>query len=145
ALWGDHRNVYGFDFSAIGNITNNHFGGIGVSGVFNYNRGTATVLGLQATGAANININKTNDLGLQVAGLFNSNRAESSVVGFQIAPIANLSTHTKVYGAQVGLYNDAREVFGFQIGLINKVDTLHGLQIGLLNFNKRGLFSVSPF
>ena len=144
ALWGIHRKVYGFDFGGLGNITEQQFVGTAVSGGFNLNQGQTHIVGLQAAGVANINNNNARILGLQVAGLLNSNKAESRVLGLQIAAIANISPHTDVYGAQIGLYNRAHDVYGFQIGLINMADSLHGIQIGLLNFNVRGLFAVSP-
>lgn len=142
-LWGSHQGVYGIDLGAIGNTTNGGFGGIAVSGIFNINRGTATVIGLQATGVTNINMDKARIYGLQFAAIMNANRAESTHVGFQLA-LANISPHTLMVGAQLGLYNRARTVTGFQIGVINVTENLHGLQIGLLNFNRTGLFSVAP-
>lgn len=143
-LWGKHRTVYGFDVGVIGNMTELGFGGIGVSGIFNYNRGTANVIGLQAAGLANVNVNKARIFGVQVTAGINSNQAESTLVGLQIAPISNYSPFTQVWGAQLGIYNKAREVYGFQIGVVNVAENLHGIQIGLLNFHKRGLFEVAP-
>ena len=143
-LVGRHRHVYGIDLAGIGNITEQEFAGIGISGVFNSTRGQTTILGLQAAGAANLNNNKVNVWGLQIAGAVNSNVAQSTVVGLQAAIFANLSAYTKIYGAQIGLYNTAQEVFGFQIGLLNFTTDLHGVQIGLLNFYQNGLFKVSP-
>jgi hypothetical protein len=143
-LWGKTRDVYGFDFGLVGNVTQQNFVGIGVSGLFNLNEGAATVIGLQLAGGANINVNKAQIYGLQVAGGVNSNQAESTVVGVQLAALSNYSPYTKVYGAQISLYNRAREVNGFQIGLFNVADSLHGIQIGLLNFNHTGLFAVAP-
>lgn len=143
ALWGHHRDVYGFDFGGIGNITDISFGGTAVAGVFNLNKGVSTVVGIQAAGLGNINVNKATIIGLQVSGFLNSNQAESSLIGFQVAPI-NYSPYTKVGGLQAGLYNRSRAVYGFQIGLVNMTDSLHGIQVGLINFNKTGLFAVAP-
>jgi hypothetical protein len=143
-LWGNHRSVYGFDFSFIGNHTQNSFTGVALAGGYNWNQGTTTAIGLQAAGFANVNINKATIVGLQVAGLINYNGAESTLVGLGAALI-NRTPHTKVIGAQAGLYNQAREVYGFQFGLINSAESLHGVQLGLLNFNKTGLFAVAPF
>lgn len=142
-LWGQHRDIYGLDFGLIGNITNQTFTGIGVSGLFNATHGYTTILGLQAAGGANINKNKTSVYGVQVAAGLNWNTAESDIVGLQLA-LANLSDHSQIYGAQVGLYNKAEEVYGFQIGIVNVASSLHGIQIGLLNFHHKGLFVVSP-
>jgi hypothetical protein len=142
-FWGDHRDVYGIDLGAIGNMTDNNFVGIGVSGVFNMNKGMTTVVGLQAAGITNINENKAHIVGLQVAGILNSNQAESSLVGFELA-LGNYSPYTTVWGAQLGIYNRAQVVNGFQIGLVNVAQSLHGIQIGLVNFNQTGLFSVAP-
>jgi hypothetical protein len=143
ALWGEHRHVYGLSFGVLGNISEQDFGGLAISGLFNRNLGMTTIVGLQAAAITNINTQKTSVVGLQIA-LVNSNTATSSVVGFEIGPIANLSPHTSIYGFQLGIFNQAEEVYGFQIGLINHVTMMHGLQIGLLNFNDKGLFSVCP-
>lgn len=144
ALWGEHRNVYGFDFAGIGNISEVSFTGLAVSGVFNMTHGQTTIVGLQLAGFTNINTQKTTVVGLQVAAGVNSNSAESSINGLQIAALANLSGHTVVRGAQIGIYNKAQDVYGFQIGVVNSTTSLHGLQIGLLNFNEKGTFVVSP-
>lgn len=142
ALWGSHRNVYGFDFGLLGNMTNGQMTGVAASGLFNYNQGMTTAIGLQAAGLANVNINKARVYGVQVAA-FNSNKAESVVVGLQVG-LVNLAGYTDIRGLQVGVYNRAHDVAGFQVGLINQCDSLHGLQIGLINFHTRGLFAVSP-
>jgi hypothetical protein len=143
-IWGRHRNVYGFDLGAIGNMTDGNLVGLAAAGVFNLNRGESTHLGLQLAGVTNVNVNKARNFGLQVAGALNINYAESRLVGVQLAALGNYSPFTAVYGLQAGLYNKAREVYGFQIGLINVVENLHGIQIGLVNFNTRGLFAVAP-
>jgi hypothetical protein len=143
-FWGKHRNVYGLDVGLLGTMTEQNLGGIQVAGGINYNKGMSTVIGLQAAGLSNINVNKAWILGVQATAGINSNQAESTIIGLSIGALANLSPYTKVFGAQVGLYNKAREVYGFQIGLINSTESLHGLQIGLVNFHTRGLFSISP-
>src|SRR5262245_3309016 len=73
ALWGKHRGVYGIDLGLVGNVTEQSFGGIGISGLFNWNQGTATVIGLQAAGITNVNVNKATIVGLQLAGGLNAN------------------------------------------------------------------------
>lgn len=143
-LWGHHRDMYGLDLGLIGNMTDQDFTGIGLSGIFNITHGTTTAIGAQLAGLMNLNTNKTHVYGLQGAIGLNENDAESSVVGLQLAALANLADHTTIWGAQVALYNKAYAVYGFQIGLVNVVENLHGLQIGLVNFNHTGLFSVSP-
>ncbi len=142
-LWGKHRDVYGLDFGLLGNITEQTFTGLSVSGLFNITHGTTTILGLQLAGLANVNTNKTNAYGLQLALLTNYQDAASSIVGVQVA-LANLTPHTDVYGLQVGLYNKAQSVHGLQIGIVNSTSDLHGIQIGLVNFNEKGMFGVSP-
>lgn len=142
-LWGSHRDMYGLDFGVLGNITQQDFTGLGVSGVFNATHGTTTILGLQLAGVTNINTNKTSVYGLQAALGMNYNTAESKVAGLQIA-VANWSPFTHIYGFQVGVYNKARTVHGLQIGLVNDCEDLHGVQIGLVNFNHKGPFVVSP-
>jgi hypothetical protein len=142
-FWGRHRNVYGLDVGGIGNITEGQFTGIGVSGLYNYNKGQATVIGLQAAGITNINVNKARIFGVQAALGLNSNRAESTLVGLQLA-LVNDSPFMTVWGVQAGVYNRAGAVRGFQVGLVNVADSLSGIQIGLLNFNRTGLFSIAP-
>lgn len=143
-LWGHHRDVYGVDIGALGNITDQTFTGIGLSGLFNITHGTTTAIGLQGAGLMNMNTQKTEVYGVQVAGGINMNTAQSKVVGLQAALLANHSPNTTVYGAQVGLYNRAQDVYGFQIGLVNFAKSLHGIQIGLVNFNETGIFGVAP-
>ena len=140
---GDHRDVYGVNLGLFGSMTEQQFVGLGVSGLFNYNKGATSAVFLQAAGVANVNVNKASVVGVQVAGVINSNVAESSIVGIAFAPV-NLSPNTKIYGVSAGIYNSDNEVFGFQIGLINMVDHLHGLQIGLVNINRQGLFYIAP-
>lgn len=145
ALWGEHRDVYGLDLGLLGNITNQDFTGLAVSGIFNLTRGTTNVLGLQLAGITNINTNKTTVSGVQAALGLNYNSAASTIAGLQLAGIANVSPFTDVYGVQAALYNRAKDVYGLQIGLVNVADNLHGVQIGLVNFNHKGPFSISPF
>ncbi len=143
ALWGKHRDVYGLDFGLIGNITDQDFVGLAVSGLFNLTRGQTTAIGAQLAGLANVNMQKTAVYGLQLALGLNYNDAASSVTGLQFA-LANVAAHTDIRGFQVGIYNRAQEVYGLQIGLVNVASNLHGVQIGLLNFNHKGTFAVSP-
>jgi hypothetical protein len=142
ALWGHHRDIYGLDLGLVGNMTDQRFVGLAVSGLFNKTSGDTTILFLQAAGLANLNSQKTNVYGVQFAAL-NKNDAESSLVGVGLA-LANLSPNMKIYGVQAGVFNKARSVYGFQIGLINQTTDLHGLQIGLLNFASNGPFAVAP-
>lgn len=145
ALWGHHRNFYGLDLGVLGNITDQDFIGLAVSGAFNYTRGTTHAIGLQLAGLANVNTSKTAVYGLQVAGVLNYNSAASTVSGLQLALLANQSPFTDIYGVQVGIYNRAKDVYGLQIGVVNVADNLHGVQIGLVNFNHSGPFAISPF
>lgn len=144
ALWGQHRDMYGVDLGLLGNITEQTFTGVGISGIFNYTKGDTTAVGLQFAGLTNINTGKAGVYGLQASVGLNFNAGESRLVGFGIA-LANHTPFTDVYGVQVGVYNKAREVYGLQIGLVNSASNLHGVQIGLLNFNDKGLFAVAPF
>lgn len=143
-LFGRHNNVYGLDLGAIGNITTQNFVGLAVAGGFNMTKGTTEILLLQLAGGANINSGKTSIYGVQLALGANINSAEDRLIGLQAAALANLSENTAVYGAQVGLYNRARDVYGLQIGLVNDANSLHGIQIGLVNFNRTGMFAVAP-
>lgn len=142
-FWGKHRDLYGLDFGLLGNMTEQSFVGIGVSGVFNLTRGNTTILGLQLAGLTNINKNKTDVFGAQATLGLNLNTATSSVTGLQFA-LANHSPFTDIRGFQVGIYNKANSVYGIQIGLVNFAANLHGIQIGLMNFNDKGPFKVSP-
>lgn len=141
-LWGNHREVFGFDFGILGNITESDFGGLSVSGIFNVTHTTTTIIALQAAGIINLNMGKTRVVGLQIAPV-NYMREASTLIGFGVG-LANLAVHTKVVGFQVGLYNSALVVTGFQIGVVNYAETLHGIQIGLLNFHRTGVFPISP-
>lgn len=142
-IYGKHRDVYGLDLGLIGNVTTGKFVGMSVSGLFNYKMGVSTVTGIEFAGLANINKQKSNIVGLQIAGLTNYSSAASSVAGVQFS-LANLTSHTNIYGVQIGIYNRANSVYGLQIGVVNSAKNLHGLQIGLLNFHHTGLFYVSP-
>jgi hypothetical protein len=142
-LYGHHRNVYGLDVGLLGNITDQSFTGLGVSGLFNNTRGTTNIIGLQFAGLTNINTGKTTVYGIQAALGLNYQTADSDVIGFQFAA-ANHVPFTDIFGFQAGLYNRAKEVYGVQIGIVNIAESLHGIQIGLINFNNKGLVSVCP-
>jgi hypothetical protein len=142
-LWGMNHALYGLDLGLLGNITTHEFRGLAVSGLFNNTRGDTKILGLQLAGATNLNMQKTSIYGLQAALGLNYNDAESKLIGVGLAAV-NLTEFTTVYGAQVGLYNKAKDVYGIQIGIINVAKNLHGIQIGLLNFHTNGLFVASP-
>ena len=142
-LYGHHRNVYGLDIGALGNITDQTFTGMALSGLFNNTRGTTNILGLQAAGLTNINTGKVAVYGLQVALGVNYQSAASDVYGVQFA-VVNQAAFTDIVGLQVGVYNRAKDVYGFQIGVVNIAENLHGIQIGLINFHNKGLISVSP-
>lgn len=141
--YGHHRDLYGVDLGLVGNITDQSFTGVGVSGIFNTTYGTTNILGLQLAGITNINTNKTSVYGLQAALGMNYNTATSKVVGLQLAAV-NQSAFTDIYGLQVGIYNKAKVVYGLQIGVVNVTDNLHGIQIGLINFHHQGMINVSP-
>jgi hypothetical protein len=143
SIVGQHRSVYGLDLALIGNTTDLNFVGIGISGIYNYTKGSTYALGTQFAGLANYNNGKTSVFGLQGALLANINRAESKVVGLQLS-LANIGDHTDIYGVSAGLYNKADEVYGLQIGLVNVANDLHGIQIGLINFHNKGLFVMAP-
>ncbi len=142
-LWGRHHGVYGLDFGVLGNVTDQKFNGIALSGLFNLTNGDTTIIALQFAGLTNVNTSKTHVFGLQLAAIANINRAESEVAGLQLA-LVNLSSFTKVYGFQIGLYNTALDVYGLQIGVVNVAKNLHGVQIGVCNINETGLFYVAP-
>ncbi|UYL08369.1 hypothetical protein B9G69_015105 [Bdellovibrio sp. SKB1291214] len=142
-LYGHQRDMYGFDFGVLGNITDQDFVGVAVSGIFNATYGTTRVIGLQLAGFGNYNQQKTSVVGVQAALAMNYNVAESSIYGLQLA-MANINPAASIYGLQLGVYNRARVVYGIQLGLVNIADNLHGIQIGLANFNNSGPFKISP-
>lgn len=125
-VYGDHDSVQGYDLSLFGNRTRKEFSGIATSLAFNWNSG------------------KTNVYILQFAGLVNANTSDANIYGFQIAGLANAGAKTKVYGFQIGLYNEAEAIYGFQIGLINKTKSLHGVQIGLANISSKNGLPFCP-
>ena len=98
SLVGLNRELRGLDIGLLGNMTNVEFKGVAISGLFNYNRGGSTVIGLQLAGIANINSGHSEVYGVQLAG-------------YNIAGT--------VYGLQLGLVNIATELHGIQIGLVN--------------------------
>lgn len=95
---GVHREAQGIDLALLGNVTNRNFRGLAISGLFNYNSGLSTVVGLQAAGLANINLGASKVYGVQFAGY---------------------NTAGTVYGLQLGLVNVANDLHGIQIGLFN--------------------------
>lgn len=95
---GLSREVSGLDLGVLGNITDQSFKGVAISGLFNYNRVAAEIIGIQVAGLANLNGPASKLYGIEI-GLFN----KVSVV----------------YGFQLGLINVAHELHGIQIGLIN--------------------------
>jgi len=142
-IYGRYRQVYGVDLGLVGNITDQRFGGVAVSGIFNYTNGESYFFPFQLAGAINMNVGKAYVYGLQLAAV-NYNKVESKVMGLQLAPLGNYSAFTKVIGIQAGLINSANEVYGLQIGLVNFAKSLHGIQIGVVNFNSTGLFTARP-
>ncbi len=98
SLVGSHRESQGIDLALLGNVTNKKFRGLAISGLFNYNSGLATVIGLQASALANINVGASTVYGVQLAGY---------------------NTAGTVYGLQLGLFNVANDLHGVQIGLFN--------------------------
>jgi hypothetical protein len=142
AFWGDHSDVYGFDLGLIGNMTDHDSVGVAVSGIFNYNKGQSTIVGLQFAGITNINVDHSRVFGVQAAAV-NMNYGESTIVGLGVG-LANITASTDIWGVQAGIYNTSRTVNGFQFGLVNIAQSLHGVQIGLVNINRTGLFLVAP-
>jgi hypothetical protein len=95
---GKSRTVHGLDLALLGNMTDVENKGIAIAGLFNYNHGSATVIGLQLAGIANLN------------------EGHSEVYGVQLAAYNRAGT---VYGLQLGLINVAETLHGVQIGLFN--------------------------
>ena len=141
-LFGKHRDVYGLDLGVLGNVTEQSFTGIALSGLFNLTKGTTNIIGLQLAAIANVNTNKARIFGLQLAAL-NIQTAESAVYGVELG-LGNYCPFTSVHGLQLAVFNSAIDVYGIQLGLINRAKSLHGLQIGLVNINETGVFYVAP-
>jgi hypothetical protein len=144
-LVGRHERFYGLDLAAIGNVTTKRFLGASVAGLFNWTEGVTTIVGLQFAGLANINVGSAKINGLQLALGFNTNFGDAKVKGIQLALLGNSAVNTRIYGAQIGLFNEAGIVYGVQIGLVNVAQKLRGLQIGLANFSSRDASSMLPF
>lgn len=132
-LWGDHDVVHGADVGLIGNIVEKDFEGTSFAVLFHTTGGKAHAVGIELSGLTNLHYGPTNVEGFEVAGLVNYAKAEQRVIGVQVASLANLGMKTKVYGFQIGAFNEADSVYGFQIGILNRTKYLYGFQIGLLN------------
>lgn len=142
-LWGKNDYVRGMDFGGIGNFTEKEFDGSALSLVFNDTRGKAHIFALQLGVVANLNHGHTKVEGFQVAGGLNYSGDDQSVYGVQVAAL-NIGMKNKIYGFQVGAYNEAEAVYGFQIGVINRTKNLYGIQIGALNFSGNNGLPLSP-
>lgn len=142
-LLGRHDKVSGTDFSMFGNITDKEFNGAALALGFNKTKGKAHIYGLQMA-LANLNYGTTHVGGLQIGGLLNLSKAAHNVYGLQLAGLANIGKKNTVYGAQVGLYNQAESIYGFQIGLFNKTKNLYGIQIGAINISSNNGLPFCP-
>jgi|GEM_PF-979348 len=143
-LWGKHDVVQGADLGFIGNFTEKEFNGTALSFVFNSTRGKADIMGLQFAGLINLNHGKTKIEGFQMAGGVNYSGGEHAVYGVQVAGLGNIGMKNKVYGFQVGIYNEAEAIYGFQIGILNRTKNLYGIQIGALNFSSNNGLPFFP-
>lgn len=141
---GIHESVYGLDVGAVGNMTDKGFGGLQVAGIFNRNKGHATILGTQIGGLGNWNLGGSDIYGLQATLGLNTNRGrDTTLVGLGIGVLGNRSQGA-VVGMQIGIFNQARDVYGLQIGVCNIAKSLHGVQLGLVNINKDGPLPFFP-
>lgn len=95
---GVNRAASGIDLALLGNMTNQSFKGLAISGLFNYNKVGADIIGLQFATLANINGTGSSLYGVQI-GAYNA--------------------VTNAYGIQIGLVNVAERLHGIQIGLLN--------------------------
>lgn len=141
---GDHDVVHGLDKSFVGNFVNKEFKGVALSGVFHSTRGKAEIMGLQVSTVANLNHGATTINCIQLAAGINYAGSNQSVYGFQLAGLGNFGGKNKVYGFQVGAFNQAEAIYGIQIGLINTTKNLHGIQIGALNFSGKNGLPIFP-
>lgn len=141
---GIHDAVYGLDLGAVGNVTDKRVGGVQIAGVFNRNNGYTSITGLQMAGLGNWNIRGSDIIGIQITPGLNTNLGKGNLVGLGIGGLGNRS-QGKIEGAQIGIYNQAREVFGLQIGVVNYASSLHGVQIGVINISKgNSLLPICP-
>jgi hypothetical protein len=157
-VMGKSDTMYGLDAALIGNSTVKRFGGMALSGGFNYNRGSTFINFFQLAGLVNYNKGEFSGYGLQFASLLNRNKGAGVFFGAQLSVLANINdkgtivgvgfaSYNKVkniVGVQAGFYNIADRVFGVQLGLVNKAKNLHGIQIGLINFAANGLIPAFP-
>jgi hypothetical protein len=133
-FWGKHDYVQGADLGFVGNFTDKEFAGSALAIGFNVTRGKAHILAIQMAGLTNANLGATKIEGFQVALGVNYTGGNQSVYGLQLAGLGNIGKGNKVYGFQVGLYNEAEAIYGFQIGAVNRTKNLYGIQVGALNF-----------
>lgn len=143
-IYGQHAAILGFDLGLIGNMTDQIFIGSALSGVFNINSGKTFVIGAQVAGLTNWIKGDLVVAGVEATAGLNYVKGTGHVGGLQLAGLGNIAARTNIYGAQIGLYNEAGSVYGFQIGLINVAQSLHGIQIGLINIHKSGLLRIMP-
>lgn len=85
------------------------------------------------------------------------NDVQDAAAGFQVG-LYNSVGRGDLFGAQVGLWNEALsvrgvqvglvnvvgEAEGFQIGLINRAETMHGYQVGLINIIRDAEYQFFP-
>lgn len=135
-LAGRHRDVAGFDFAGLGNITVEDFDGLQVAGLWNSigcSDGAIQLAGV-------LNRCDRDFTGLQAAFLVNI--AEGTCEGVQIAPI---NRAIDLSGLQLGIYNNIDRGAGTQIGIINYARSLEGLQIGAINIIGDSTIPFCPF
>jgi len=122
------RNVplAGFEFSLLGSVPTAFTGGVQLSGLFNFNKGSGQ--GLQVSGF--LNHTRGAFLGVQLGPVNSTGRLLGFGLGF-------INETSQLRGLHAGAVNSAVEARGVQAGFLNHTLTLVGLQVGPVNLTSR--------
>ena len=125
-LYGLNGGVSGVEIGSVINYNKGNVKGFQLAGVSNINTGTSK--GLLLSGVSNTSMNSSS--GIFISGVLNHSRQNST--GFQLSTV-NLS-ESGFKGAQLGVFNSAKEVKGVQLGVFNSARKLNGVQLGVFNY-----------
>jgi hypothetical protein len=146
------KNVKGLQAAGIANFVKGNATGVQLSSIYNHVAGSFT--GLQVSNISNFVYHKF--VGVQLSNIYNVcydslvgvqatniiNFAHKQVSGVQLSVIGNVATR-ELKGAQIGLFNYAKNLRGFQLGLINVADTSDGYSLGLINIVFKGYHKIT--
>jgi hypothetical protein len=117
-LWGEARDLRGFQFAPLANAVSGDLGGFQFAGLANAVRGRTR--GVQFAPIANV--------------------AQGGFGGAQVLSLVNVAGGAS-RGVQLGLVNVASTLSGSQIGLVNISDRLAGAPLGLVNIERGGIWT----